>query len=222
MTPFKPVPEEALSLEIPLKSMEPPLDWSALFGRAATNAIEIGTGNGVFLASEAAKLPGFNFIGIERDLEFYYKMVRRVHAASLANVRTTPADALDVLEHWIPPASVARIYCYFSDPWPKRRHAARRVLSPANLPLIERVLIPGGEFRFKTDVGYYFNLAITALRKQSGWTIVESARLPPPDVAKGEVVTNFERKAREAGSEVWGLIARYHEPSPASCSCSCS
>lgn len=209
MTTHKPIPDEALKLEIPLKSLEPPLNWSELFGRGGPNAIEIGTGNGVFLASEAARLPEFNFIGIERELEFYYKMLKRVAAAGLTNVRATPADALEVLEHWIPAQTVTRVYCYFSDPWPKRRHAARRVLSPANLPLLERVLIPGGELRFKTDVGYYFNLAITALRAQPGWTIVECARLPPPDTSKGEVVTNFERKAREAGSEVWGLTAKY-------------
>lgn len=209
MTSNKPISEDALKLEIPLKSMAPPLDWAALFGGAATNAIEIGTGNGIFLASEAAKLPEISFIGIERDLEFYYKMVRRVHEAGLANVRTTPTDAIDLLDDWIPERSVARIYCYFSDPWHKRRHAARRVLHPANLPRLERVLIPGGELRFKTDVGYYFNLAVTALRKQPGWTIIESARLPPPDAGKGEVTSNFERKAREAGSEVWGLTAKY-------------
>lgn len=208
MTSNKPIPEEALKLEIPLKSMAPPLDWGALFGREATNAIEIGTGNGVFLESEAARLPEFNFIGIERELEFYYKMLKRVHGAGLTNVRTTPADAIELMEHWIPEKSVARIYCYFSDPWHKRRHAARRVLYPANLPLLERVLMGGGELWFKTDVGYYFNLAVTALRKQPGWTIVEIARLPPPDVSKGEVISNFERKAREAGSEVWGLVAR--------------
>lgn len=209
MTAHKPIPDETLKLEIPLKTLEPPLDWSALYGRGGPNAVEIGTGNGVFLAAEAARLPDFNFIGIERELEFYYKMLKRVAGAGLANVRTTPADALDVLGLWIPPHTVTRIYCYFSDPWPKRRHAARRVLSTANLPLLERVLIGGGELRFKTDVGYYFNLAVTALRRQPGWTIVESARRPPPDPAKGEVVTNFERKAREAGSEVWGLVAQY-------------
>ncbi len=208
MSPHKENPEEAQRLRIPLESLQPPLDWAELFGRPGPNAIEIGTGNGIFLADEAARRPDLNFLGIERDKLFYWKMCRRVARAELGNVRTSEEDATELLARWLPEHSVERIYCFFSDPWHKRRHAARRVLSPENLPLLERVLVAGGELHFKTDVGWYFNLAVTALRRRGGWELIELARRPPPDPAKGEVLTNFERKAREAGSEVWGFTAR--------------
>lgn len=201
LSPFE-TPEQ---LELSLETLAPPLDWAALFGRPGPNAIEIGTGNGYLIEREAAAHPEMNFIGIERDRTFYWKMVKRCHRAGLANVRTLGEDAIDFLDKYIPPASVTRLYCYFSDPWPKRRHAGRRVVIPSFLPLLERILVPGGEFWFKTDVDYYFNLAVTTLRERGGWRFLEIKRFAPPDPAKGEVLTNFERKAREAGSEVWGF-----------------
>lgn len=200
-------------LQLPLAQMTPPLDWNALFERPGPNAIEIGTGNGYFIVNEAPRLPEMNFIGIERDLTFYWKMVKRCARAGLTNVRTTSCDAIEILDNWIPPASLARIYCYFSDPWPKRRHSNRRVFIPALLPRLERVLAPGGQVWFKTDVAYYFNLAVTVFREDGGWRFQEIGKLPPPDPAKGEVLTNFERKAREIGSEVWGFRVIQNKPS---------
>lgn len=204
----QPLLEPVSPLELPLNDLAAPLDWEALFSRPARRAIEIGTGNGCFIATEAARLAAdWNFIGIEREREFYLKMVKRCERAGLANVRTTDMDALDVLEKWIAPGSIDRIYCLFSDPWPKRRHAERRVFTPETLPLFERVLAPGAEIRFKTDVPFLFNLTVTHFRQRGGWRFLAIGKLPPPDPEKGEVVTNFERKAREAGSEVWGFRA---------------
>jgi len=202
------LPQPAENLEIPLSALTPPLDWPALFGRGGPNALEIGTGNGLFLAAEAARRPEMNFIGIERDPGFYWKMVKRCAREGRTNVRTTRGDALELLRDWLPAESLARIYCYFSDPWPKRRHAERRVVNAALLPLLERVLAPGGEFWFKTDVGYYFNLAVTDFREREGWRFTELGRAPSADPARGEAISNFERKAHEAGSLIWGFHAR--------------
>ncbi|MCL5268961.1 MAG: tRNA (guanosine(46)-N7)-methyltransferase TrmB [bacterium] len=204
-SPHPNLPDFARSLELSLDELARPLDWEALFGRSGPNAIEIGTGNGYFIAAEAARLPRFNFIGIERDSTFYAKMVKRCARAGLANVRTTRLDALELLRRWIPRQSLARVYCYFSDPWHKRRHRARRVFTDAFPPLVEPLLAPGGELWFKTDVGWYFNLAVTVFRERGGWDFLEIGRQSPPDPARGDVITNFERKAREAGSKVWGF-----------------
>jgi len=201
------LPQGAQNLEIALGALTPPLDWPALFGRGGPNGLEIGTGNGLFLAAEAARRPEMNFIGIERDPGFYCKMVKRCARAGLTNVRATRGDAIELLRDWLPALSLTRVYCYFSDPWPKRRHAERRVVNAALLPPLERVLAPGGEFWFKTDVGYYFNLAVTVFREREGWRLTELGRVTPADPARGEVVTNFERKAREAGSLIWGFHA---------------
>ena len=201
------LPEEAQPLEIPAAVLDAPLDWDTLFGRPGRHAIEIGTGNGYFLADEAQREPDFNFIGFEREPVFYRKMVKRCARRGLANVRTLCTDAVELLPGWVPDASLDRLYCLFSDPWPKRRHRDRRVFSEQMPPLLARLLAPGGEVRFKTDVGFYFNLAVTVFREHGGWRFLEIGELPPPDVARGETLSNFERKAREAGSEVWGFTA---------------
>ena len=202
-----PLPEAAQRLELSLTALQPPLDWEALFGRVAPRAVEIGTGNGYFLAAEAARLPEFDFIGVEREYEFYAKMVRRCAKAGLSNVRTTPTDAIELLQNWIAPGALTRLYGYFSDPWPKRRHWRNRLFGPHTLDVFEQALAPEGEIWFKTDVDFYFNLVVTAFRERPHWRFLEIGRLEMPDVSRGEVVTNFERKAREAGRQVWGFHA---------------
>lgn len=200
---------EVLAMELPLEDLTPPLDWTAVFGREAPSALEIGTGNGWFLESEAARLADYNFIGIEREPKFYWKMVKRCQRAGLANVRTYGGDAFDLLEPWLAAGSLDRVYCLFSDPWPKRRHADRRVVRHPFLAQLERLLCPGGQFHYKSDVHWYFNLAVTTFRERPGWEFVEIGRIHEPGGGEGEVVTNFERKGREAGREVWGFVARW-------------
>lgn len=203
----KPIAEELRALVLPLETMTPPLDFDALFGSTAPHAIEIGTGNGYFIESEAARLADWQFIGIEREPKFYWKMVRRVERAGLSNVRTFGGDAFDLMETWIGDGALERIYCYFSDPWPKRRHAERRVVGAHLLPILERMLVPGGAFWYKSDVGWFFNLAVTAFRTRPGWRLEEVRRIHEPGGGEGEVVTNFERKGREQGRQVWGFHA---------------
>lgn len=207
------IPPEALRLEVPADRALAGLDWDQLFDRRAPVAIEIGTGNGYFIEREAGRLADHNFFAIEQEGEFFWKMTRRCARAGLTNVRTCRADALELLRTGVPAHSVRHIYCLFSDPWPKRKHAKRRVFGPHLPPLLDRVLEPQGRVTFKTDVGYYFNLAVTAFRAAPGWRFMSIGKLPPPDPERGEVVTNFERKAREAGGEVWGFeLARENHP----------
>jgi tRNA (guanine-N7-)-methyltransferase len=201
------IPESARKLELPLGEWTPPLDWGAVFGRGGAAAIEIGTGNGYFLEVEAGRLTDWNFIGIEREAEFYWKMVKRCARAGLTNVRATRLDALEFLREWVPPGSLGRVYCYFSDPWPKRRHAARRVVTPDFPALLAPLLAPGGELRFKTDVGWYFNFAVTAFRAHGGWKFSAIGRVAPPNPRAGDPLSNFERRARDSSVEVWGFHA---------------
>jgi tRNA (guanine-N7-)-methyltransferase len=199
-------------LELTLAEGAAPLRWEAVFGRPGLSAIEIGTGNGYFIENEAARLADWNFIGVERDHEFYWKMVKRCWRRGLANVRTTSIDARELLEQWLPAGSVDRIYLSFSDPWPKRKHARRRVFNEDFLALAEQVLAPAGEVWFKTDVGWHFNLAVTAVRRRGGWLMHDAGKLPPPDETRGEVYSNYERKARAQGIAVWGFKAFRGKP----------
>ena len=231
---------EVLALQLTEDELVAPLDLEEIFVAfndepAESYAIEIGTGNGYLLEAEAARLPVWRFIGIEREPKFYWKMVKRCARTELTNVRTYGGDAFELID-LLPPASLDRIYCYFSDPWPKRRHADRRVVGPHLLPHLERLLKPHGEFWYKSDVHWFFNLAVTAFREREGWEFTQIGRIhdaggeldPDNEILDSAqklsestrmletnatrdaagVVTNFERKGREAGRQVWAFHAR--------------
>lgn len=216
-----PFPEIAFDPEAPSE------EALRIIREGAPWVLEIGTGNGVFLVDEAGRRPGDRFLGVERDAEFFFKMKKRVMRLGLTNVRCIRGQIEDVLDVLIPDGSLDEVILNFSDPWPKRRHRARRVFGTAFLERMERTLRPGGRLRFKTDVGWYFNLAVTDVRRRGGW-VFESAGPADGTVAVAEewkegpggpddetqpmgVVTNFERKGREQGREIWGFIIRRDE-----------
>lgn len=178
-------------------------------------SVEVGTGNGLYLEAIAAEHPERRYLGIERSGEFFVKTAKRAARAGRGNVRCIHGDAREVFESLLPPESVQEVIVNFSDPWPKRRHRLRRLFRAEFVSSIEKVLRPGGEVRFKTDVGWYFNQAIGELRRRVGWAIRESGPIDDvapstSDIARSpRVVTNFERKGRESGREVWGFVARW-------------
>lgn len=208
------LPQDLIALADPELKWTPdagPVNWAAIFGRGAPLVVEIGTGNGVFLVAEAQRHPEIDYIGIERSNEFFTKCKKRIQREGLRNVRCLLADAHDIFSVGLTPGGVSAVICNFSDPWPKRRHRERRVFRPEFLDLVERALIPGGLLHFKTDVGWYFNLTVTLFRTRPGWRIKDAGPKIEPNAEAGAVVTNFERKAREAGSSIWGFTAVWKE-----------
>lgn len=200
-----------LDPEVAFLDSDDPIDWAGEFGRDAPLVVEIGAGNGVFIVDEAARHPDNDYLTIERSWEFYTKLRKRIVRHGLRNVRCMRADVFDVFELSLAPRSVSRVISNFSDPWPKRRHAQRRIFRPEFLGLLQRVLIPGGGLSFRTDVAWYFNLTVTLFREAEGWQLTESGPVatPPPE---GRTQTNYERKAREAGDAVWGFQAEWKGP----------
>lgn len=128
--------------------------------------LEIGFGGGEHLADTAARHPEVGFIGCEPFQNGVAKLLAEVGERGLANIRIHDANASDVLAH-LPPASLSRIYLLYPDPWPKRRQRKRRFISDKSLRALARVLKPGGEFRFATDIDDY-----------AGWTLQRIARSP--------------------------------------------
>lgn len=183
----------------------PPPDWPAIFGRRAPLVVEIGSGNGAWIAAEAAARPEADFVGIERSEEFFAKLRRRIEREGLRNARCACADVGDLFPEVFPAGCAAQVVANFSDPWPKRRHRLRRVFQPGFFGPLERVLAPGGEAWFKTDVGWYFNLTICEFRRRRGWRILEAG----PAAPRGALATNFEQKARATGGEVWAFRAAW-------------
>jgi len=185
---------------------EGPIDARTLFGDAEGHGrplhFEIGFGAGEHLAHRADMLPDHGFIGAEPFLNGVAAALGHVRDGHLANVRLHMGDALDVLER-LPDASLAFVYLLHPDPWPKARHAKRRMVNPGPLDLVSAKLAPGGEFRLGTDDPTYCRWAMMVMggRADFEW-LAESAKdfLARPG---GWPETRYEAKARREGREVW-------------------
>ncbi len=183
-----------------------PLDAQVLFGDApeATRPLEleIGFGAGEHLAGQAAARPDVGFIGCEPFLNGVVGALTHIRDGGLTNVRLHMGDALEVIER-LPDASLQRVYLLHPDPWPKARHAKRRMMNHGPLDAIAAKLKPGGEFRLGTDDPTYcrWSMMIMDQRRDFSWTANAPADFltRPADWPE----TRYERKARRKGHEVW-------------------
>ena len=129
--------------------------FAALFPRPVREVrLEIGFGGGEHLVAEAERHPDIGYIGAEAFLNGIAKATTRVSEKGLANVRLYGDDVIPLLDR-LPAASLARIDLLYPDPWPKRRHWKRRFVQADNIDRIARLLVPGGHFRFATDIEHY-------------------------------------------------------------------
>lgn len=178
------------------------LDAVTLFGDARALQLEIGFGAGEHLAAQAAAAPDTGFIGCEPFLNGVVGALGHIRERELSNVRLHMGDALDVLER-LPDASLSRVYLLHPDPWPKARHAKRRMVNHGPLDLIAAKLTPGAEFRLGTDDPTYCRWAMMVMgqRQDLAW----QARTPHDFLERPDdwPETRYERKARREGHEVW-------------------
>lgn len=174
-------------------------DPAALFGRAAPLVLDLGCGNGVFLAALAAREPGSNFLGIEKK-EYRVRQARR-RAGQLPNARVLHGEALEVLRD-LPPGSVHAAYLLFSDPWPKRRHAVRRMVQPDFAEVLAARLEEGGALFFASDHADYERAARGLFHRDVRWRTGDW--LCPPDWP----ATEFEQRFAAAGRPVRRFRAR--------------
>ena len=128
--------------------------------------LEIGFGGGEHLIKEAAEHPRTGFIGIEPFINGMAKALAAISARKLDNIRLYHGDATDVIA-WLPEAALARVDLIYPDPWPKRRHWKRRFVQDDSVAAIARILRPGGEFRFVSDIPDY-----------AAWTLMRLMRSP--------------------------------------------
>ncbi len=144
-----------------------------LFGDDRPLHLEIGFGAGEHLAYRADLLPDHGFIGCEPFLNGVAVALTHIRDRALANVRLDMGDALDVLRR-IPDGALSFVYLLHPDPWPKNRHAKRRMINDGPLDLIAAKLKPGGEFRMATDHPVYLNHALMVMqrhRHQFEWVV---------------------------------------------------
>lgn len=182
-----------------------PLDMEALFGRAAPRILEIGFGMGETTASIAANHPENDYLGVEVHTPGVGALLKRVGAAALNNVRIVHHDAVEVLEHMIPAASLDGAHVFFPDPWHKKRHHKRRLVQPAFISLLAGKIKPGGYLHLATDWHDYAEQMLSVLGGEP--TLVNTAEeyAPRPDYRP---LTKFEQRGLRLGHGVWDLVFR--------------
>jgi tRNA (guanine-N7-)-methyltransferase len=187
------LPKLALDLTTP-----PPADLRTLFADATDVQLEIGFGGGEHLVAEAERAPHTGFIGSEPFVNGMAKVLALIAEHDLKNIRLHHGDAAELIA-WLPQASLARIDLIYPDPWPKRRHWKRRFIQDASIAALARLLRPGGEFRFATDIPDYaaWTLRHFARARQFTWTAerADDWRKPWPGFSS----TRYELKAKRAG-----------------------
>ena len=145
---------ELLEQLLPHLSVEPgdaPVDLDTLFGRRyAAYELEIGFGAGEHLAAQAAANPDRGFVGCEAFINGVARLLAHIEDGNIGNIRIWPDDARPLFAR-LPEAAFSRIHLLFPDPWPKARHAARRMISPEVLDVFARLLADGGELRVASD-----------------------------------------------------------------------
>lgn len=186
---------------------EGPVTSKLLFGDDRPLHFEIGFGGGEHMAYRADMLPDHGFIGCEPFENGVAQALTHVDnyngLGPLANVRLHMGDALEVLAR-IPDGALSFVYLLHPDPWPKARHAKRRMMNPGPIDRISAKLKPGGEFRFGTDHAVYVRWAMMQMngRPDLVWQVQgpQDFLTRPDDWPE----TRFERKARTVfGHEVW-------------------
>jgi tRNA (guanine-N7-)-methyltransferase len=184
-----------------------PADLRTLFHGVDDVRLEIGFGGGEHLASEAERHPHTGFIGSEPFVNGMAKALALIEERKLGNIRLHHGDASELIA-WLPTASLVRVDLLYPDPWPKRRHWKRRFVQDDSVAAIARMLRPGGEFRFATDIADYAAWTLVRLIRSPEfvWTAerADDWRQPWP----GFSGTRYEAKAKREGRIPCYLIFR--------------
>lgn len=185
--------------------------WNRVFGNDHPIYIEIGMGKGQFLMTLAKEHPENNYIGIERYSSVLLRALEKYDDeayGSPENIRFICMDAYD-LPDLFESGEVCRIYLNFSDPWPKARHARRRLTSTRFLEQYEKVLPQDGTVEFKTDNQELFEFSLEQA-EAAGWGLLAVTRdLHRDDILnQGNVMTEYEEKFSAKGNPINKLIIR--------------
>lgn len=189
-------------------AMEHKGSWSRFLANSNPLHIEIGMGKGQFLMALAEAHPDINYIGIERYTSVLLRAVQKMDKNPLPNVRFLRADA-EILPELFGKGEVHRIYLNFSDPWPKDRHAKRRLTSSAFLDRYAQVLACGGHIEFKTDNQDLFTFSLEEIEHAPAWKLDASTRdlHRDPVLNEGNIMTEYEEKFSGMGNPICKLVA---------------
>lgn len=180
--------------------------WRALFGNDNPIHLEIGCGKGRFAIGMAEQHPDVNFIAVEREEGALIMAAERCQQQPLPNLRFVSFDAAELREVFAP-GEVDRIYLNFSDPWPKDRHAKRRLESRQFLARYNQILKKDGTIEFKTDNRALFDFALEEV-EAAGWTLKEKTFDLHADARlnEGNVMTEYEERFSAQGNPICKYI----------------
>ncbi|QCI66192.1 tRNA (guanosine(46)-N7)-methyltransferase TrmB [Phreatobacter stygius] len=160
--------------------------------------LEIGFGGGEHLVREALAFPRLGFIGVEPFVNGMAKMLAEIERKAIGNVRLYTGDGAEVLA-WLPEASLELVYLLYPDPWPKSRHHKRRFVSDTTVAAIARLLKPGGEFRFATDIDHYAEWTLARLMRSPSFAFAAEKARDWTTPWVGWESTRYEAKALREG-----------------------
>ena len=181
---------------------QPCLDLEAIFGRSAPLIVEIGSGHGETLTAAATARPDVDFLGFEVFEASIAATLGKIAANSLENVRLVCADAVSGLAQLIPDHSVDEIWVFFPDPWQKKRHHKRRLISPDFADLAVEKLVHGGILRLATDWESYADHMSEVLGGDERFELISTERFGM------RPVTKFEARGIAAGREIHDFAYR--------------
>ena len=174
--------------------------WREIFGREAPLFVELGTGKGDFISQMAEREPAVNFIGIEKQQDVLIAAAKKVREKELKNVRLLVFDIAQ-LESLFAPGEVTRFFVNFCDPWPKARHAKRRLTHRSFLLRYKALLAPGGGLFFKTDNRALFDFSLEEFR-ELGLLLQNVSYDLHADMPADNVMTEYERKFSGKGEKI--------------------
>lgn len=182
-----------------------PRDLRAVFGNPHPIALEIGFGNGEQLAWGAQQEPATNFIGIEVHRPGVGRVLNALAAAAADNVRVYHHDAVEVLQHELPPDSLDQVRIYFPDPWHKKKHNKRRLVQTPLIALLATRVRPGGILHMATDWADYAEQMLALADADASWRNVAGMGNYSERPA-WRTHTHFEQRGLRLGHGVWDLI----------------
>lgn len=182
--------------------------WHEVFGNDNPVHIEVGTGKGQFVLGMAKQNPNINYIGIELfDSVIVCALERIVEAEKPANLRLLKVNGAKLQEYFAK-GDVSRVYLNFSDPWPKKRHAKRRLTHEGFLKLYESVLIDNGEIHFKTDNRGLFEYSLVSMN-QYGMRLNYVSLDLHAEMPEDNIMTEYEEKFSAKGQPIYRLESQF-------------
>ena len=205
MSPGQTLAIETLYPQFGVEDVPELLDFEAVFGRSAPRILEIGCGMGETTAAIAAANPGQDYLGIEVHSPGVGNLLKLIDAGQLTNLRIIQHDAVDVLAHMLPDASLDGVHIFFPDPWHKKKHNKRRLIQAPFIHALCAKLKVGAYIHVATDWQDYAEWALEVLRGEVMLENTVADYAPRPEYRP---LTKFEQRGLRLGHGVWDLIFR--------------